>query len=720
MLKIINTCLIFIILVVNQLFSQQINWQQLHAPVASATTGITQLSNGDFYLGMKTIGVFKSTNSRTDWNEWNTGLSNLYINNIYSTDDNKLFACSGATIFRFDWQDEQWINLNAPQADYYCVLVNSLGHIIAGSNRGIFRSADEGATWQAATSSIGTVYSLASTENNILFAAESYGVSKSIDNGDTWIKVGVFDYHRVSDIFIDNNGDIFANVFFRGQGIYRSQDQGITWEQMNLGLTNQLTTTVAVDMHGDIYVGTFEGGIFKKASAEASFKQINLHQPVSQVLSIFIAQDNTLYICSVEGGLFRRTELSLEWEQVNTGLPAGYAIPLGFDSDDNFYLANLYSGFYRSTDTGDSWFPIAPYFGGSHRFTFMADNNQLFLGTTIEIAFVGMLFSSTDSGEHWDLFQEGIPLIDPNWPYIQVVMGMDVNSDGDLFAALNTSGIYRRLITDDRWHYVNANIPDTNAFSICVNFNNIVFAGFRDGCIYKSSDNGEKWVESLSGYQNYTVEFLKSAGNYVLAILHNYNYPYQDSSIGLYSYDNGDTWVNLNVSGLGSRVNSIDYYSDDFIVAGTDTNGVFVSFDFGNNWANANSGLSDKDIERVLITSNGYLLCGTENEGIFMANINPTTVDDINSTSLNYSLQQNYPNPFNPLTNIGYSIPQSSKATIKIFDVLGNEIETLVNEEKPAGKFEVKFDGRGLSSGIYFYQLKAGSFIQTKKMILLK
>ena len=720
MLKIFLTYLICLLPFVNKLFSQPIIWQQLHAPVASSTTGITQLSNGDFYLGMNTKGVFKSTNSGADWIEWNTGISNLYINNIYSTDDNKLFACSGVTIFRFDWQDEQWINLNAPQADYNCVLVNSLGHIIAGSNKGIFRSTDEGATWQPATSSIGTVYSLASAENDILFAAENFGVYKSIDNGDTWTQVGIFDYHRVSDIFIDNNGDIFANVFFRGQGIYRSQDQGITWEQMNIGLTNELTTAVAVDMHGDIYVGTFEGGIFKKASSESSFKQINLHQPVSQVLRIFIAQDYTLYICSVEGGLFRRTELALEWEQVNAGLPAGYAIPLGFDSDDNFYLTNLYSGFYRSTDTGDSWFPVAPYFGGSHRFTFMADNNRLFLGTTIEIAFVGMLFSSTDSGEHWDLFQEGIPLIDPNWPYIQVVMGMDVNSGGDLFAALNTSGIYRRLVTDDRWHFVSENIPDTNAFSICVNSNDIVFAGFPDGYIYKSSDNGEKWVQSLSGYQNYTVEFLKSAGEYVFAILHNYNYPYQDNSIGLYSYDDGDTWHNLNVSDLGSRINSIDYYSNEFIVAGTDTKGVFVSYDFGNNWVDANQGLSDNNVERVVITPGGYLFCGTENEGIFMANLNPTNVDDSNNLLVNFSLEQNYPNPFNPLTNIRYSIPHSSKATIKIFDVLGNEIETLVNEEKLAGEYEVKFDGSGLSSGIYFYQLKAGSFIQTKKLILLR
>ena len=85
-----------------------------------------------------------------------------------------------------------------------------------------------------------------------------------------------------------------------------------------------------------------------------------------------------------------------------------------------------------------------------------------------------------------------------------------------------------------------------------------------------------------------------------------------------------------------------------------------------------------------------------------------------------YSLSQNYPNPFNPSTTYRYSIPTQSKVVIKVFDILGNEIETLVNEEKPIGNYEVKFDATALPSGVYFCQLKAGDFIQVKKMLLLK
>jgi hypothetical protein len=85
-----------------------------------------------------------------------------------------------------------------------------------------------------------------------------------------------------------------------------------------------------------------------------------------------------------------------------------------------------------------------------------------------------------------------------------------------------------------------------------------------------------------------------------------------------------------------------------------------------------------------------------------------------------FKLYQNYPNPFNPTTKIRYSVPRSSNVTIKVYDILGNEIATLVNGEQEAGTYEVEFDAAILPSGIYFYKLQAGLFVETKKMILLR
>ena len=95
-------------------------------------------------------------------------------------------------------------------------------------------------------------------------------------------------------------------------------------------------------------------------------------------------------------------------------------------------------------------------------------------------------------------------------------------------------------------------------------------------------------------------------------------------------------------------------------------------------------------------------------------------IDEQKNNVVSFILSQNYPNPFNPTTNIKYSIPKQSYVTLKVYDVLGNEVVTLVNGVKRIGNFEVTWYANNLASGIYFYQLKAGEFVKTKKMILLK
>jgi hypothetical protein len=85
-----------------------------------------------------------------------------------------------------------------------------------------------------------------------------------------------------------------------------------------------------------------------------------------------------------------------------------------------------------------------------------------------------------------------------------------------------------------------------------------------------------------------------------------------------------------------------------------------------------------------------------------------------------YKLMQNYPNPFNPETAIRFDIPEMTFVIVRVYDLLGNEVETLVDEEKSAGTYELTWNATRLPSGVYFYQLKAGSFVETKKMVLMK
>jgi len=121
--------------------------------------------------------------------------------------------------------------------------------------------------------------------------------------------------------------------------------------------------------------------------------------------------------------------------------------------------------------------------------------------------------------------------------------------------------------------------------------------------------------------------------------------------------------------------------------------------------------------DTIYITHNAP---GSPSKIVVTGNGKVVGIEDKEQIPIKYVLAQNYPNPFNPTTTIDYSIPNSSFVTLKIFDLLGKEIATLVNEEKSIGNYEIEFNGSNLSSGVYFYKMQSGAFVATKKLILLK
>ena len=187
-----------------------------------------------------------------------------------------------------------------------------------------------------------------------------------------------------------------------------------------------------------------------------------------------------------------------------------------------------------------------------------------------------------------------------------------------------------------------------------------------------------------------------------------------DGANSVYAVDidsDGDMDV-LSASGSGATGNKIAWYEND----GNE------NFNSHTITTNVNRGRSvfavdvdgDGDIDVLSASRNDHKIAWYEN-------LTPVGIKSgSNEIPIDFSLGNNYPNPFNPNTRVAYSIPQTSFVTIKLYDVLGNEIAALVNEEKSAGSYEVEFGGSELTSGVYFYTLRAGTFIETKKMIFMK
>ena len=115
------------------------------------------------------------------------------------------------------------------------------------------------------------------------------------------------------------------------------------------------------------------------------------------------------------------------------------------------------------------------------------------------------------------------------------------------------------------------------------------------------------------------------------------------------------------------------------------------------------------------------VLRGARLNGVVIGDTIVTSVGQLASqVPLQFSLYQNFPNPFNPSTTIKFELPKSSHVSLAVYDILGRELSLLVNERRNAGGYEVKFDGSNLASGVYFYRLEAGDFVQTKKLLILR
>jgi hypothetical protein len=150
--------------------------------------------------------------------------------------------------------------------------------------------------------------------------------------------------------------------------------------------------------------------------------------------------------------------------------------------------------------------------------------------------------------------------------------------------------------------------------------------------------------------------------------------------------------------------------------------GVFLSTNNGTSWTLVNSGLTNISVY-ALAVSGTNLFAGPDGGGVWRRPLSDIiTSIHITSSELpsEFFLRQNYPNPFNPTTTIKFQITISKFVKLSVFDMLGHEVATLMNEQLKPGMYEVEWDGTGYSSGTYYYKLFAGDYVETKKMILMK
>ncbi|HEY9164678.1 MAG TPA: T9SS type A sorting domain-containing protein [Candidatus Kryptonia bacterium] len=287
--------------------------------------------------------------------------------------------------------------------------------------------------------------------------------------------------------------------------------------------------------------------------------------------------------------------------------------------------------------------------------------------------------------------------------------------NGDVFAG-TPSGVFFYDSSESSWTQTGLSGPYAYASYIFVN-DTVMFAGGMMGT-YRSSDNGSTWKETNSGLQDVFsgVQSLVISDTRLFA----------GTGKGVYiSTNNGDSWESKGLS--NNSVLSLACYGTD-LFAGTSHNGVFVSTDTGSTWTSVSAGLPNASID-ALALSGKDLFAGTSQSnshsafGVWRRPLSEMITevgDKPQPVPSSLALSQNYPDPFNPTTTISYDLPQRAFVQLDVYNALGQLITRLVNSSQNPGHYEVRFNATNLPGGIYLYRLQAGTFMQVKKMILMK
>lgn len=312
----------------------------------------------------------------------------------------------------------------------------------------------------------------------------------------------------------------------------------------------------------------------------------------------------------------------------------------------------------------------------------------------------GTIIISTDGGGNW---------ISKNIGDTENLKSICVSNNGILFACSYGNKIYKSTDNGENW-----NSKETEAFilsDIAFVNDNIGFGVGLYNTSIKTTDGGETWFSIppiIQGRSMFAIKFINQSVGYVVG-----------GSEITKTTDGGNNWIPKYNTG-GAQLNDITTFEENIAwVVGSDK--ILKTNNAGENWSLQSFSpyhylLSSNCVDSLIcfaIAGEGSLYKTTDGGGI-------TSVENDISMIENYRLYQNYPNPFNPVTIISYSIPESQIIELKVYDLVGNEVIELVNEYKNAGSYTVNFNANNLSSGIYFYKIKAGRFIQTKKLVLLK
>jgi photosystem II stability/assembly factor-like uncharacterized protein len=537
---------------------------------------------------------------------------------------------------------------------------------VVGVNGIIFSTTTGGATWIAQNS--GTVRTfngidhLPDDPQQMVVVGDSGMMLRTTNGGLTWTGGGNPDPDELTRIaFFDNNRA--AIVGERGK-LYLTSNGGSTWAPQ--------TTGVVTPLHGVA------------------------HSP---------ADPNEITVVGANGLILRTTNSGATWLQqtsLTNNVLRGIAV-----TRTSRVVVGAGDNIRRSTNGGASWSIVT---------TGYVLRDVCVVPGTQEVWAVGdgattlssMFFYSSDGGINWAArFNLGVESF-------SAVRFLD--SQRGYLGSSTLGRVYRTTDGGASWANTSTPPPMVRVFDLAFrspDSGHAVGASGLDGRISFTTNAGANWT----GQAPSLIPFLRGIAHWPADP--DVRTAVGDSGAVLHSANLGTTWV-PRISSTTRNLEGVAYASASHVYAVGDLGTIVQSTDGGVVWSQQSSGTTSTLYDVAFISRDTGVVVG--NNGLILA----TTTGGVvgvgknEEISLSYTLSQNYPNPFNPTTTISYQLMAANFVNLRIYDILGREVGTLVNEVRQPGTYVVRFDGSGLASGVYFYKLQAGRFVDVKKFVLLK
>ena len=651
--------------------------------------------------------------------------------------------------------------------------------------RGLYKSTDGGATWNQSlfvsdsTGAIDIIMDPNNPDNMMASMWErvrrptsshlygpSSGIYKTTDGGDNWSLIPPSaglpnpnnqNVGRIGLAISDSNPQIVFALYTDGYQIislFKSTDFGSTWQDVDpddelesAGFSWYFGQVRVHPTNPDI-VYVMDVAFMRSTNGGDTWPIIYGYSGPGQLhvdhhALAFHPNDPSFIINGNDGGINISTDGGVVWSNP-AHIPATQFYEIGLDANNSlaYYGGTQDNGTNRTLDGGlNNWQHI---FGGDGFYVLIDHTNSDIIYAESQY---GNLGKSTNGGNSFFDATNGINSNEPtNWDTPVI---MDPANSNILY--YGTDYLYRTTNGAGNWTKVSPKLTDYSGgrlgtittIAVATSNTNVIYVGTDDSHIWVSSDNASTWTEISEGLPIRWVTRVAVDPTDESIVYATFNgLKWKDPQPHVFrSTDKGTTWSDISNNLPDAPVNAfvVDNLSPEKLYLGNDV-GMYFSYNSGQSWYVLGEGLPVLPVGDIEIhPSTNELVAGTYGRSMYKIDLDLVSgiKSDGEIIAENYILEQNFPNPFNPTTKIRFTIPNSvdqsgakdiADVQLIVYDVLGDKIATLINEEKQAGNYEVVFSGTGLPSGTYFYQLRiigpkknsGQDFIETKKMLLIK